>query len=157
MLYDNGLTKYNTTIWFQWNNLITREQTAKFFSQFAIKVMWKKPDTKKVAKFSDLKYADTTLQPQIQLAYQLGIFWWYPDGTFQNQKNMNKWEAIAVLMRIYLGKKLSETGSPWYKNYFNKAEELWVIWSWDMLNNFNENISRKELALFIYRTSLLNK
>jgi len=34
-------------------------------------------------------------------------------------------EAMAVLMRIYLGKKLNEQGVlPRYKNYVIKAQEL---------------------------------
>jgi hypothetical protein len=37
---------------------------------------------------------------------------------------MTKGEALAVVLRIYLGKKLSETTSPWFKNYLQKGKDL---------------------------------
>ncbi|MBU0626649.1 S-layer homology domain-containing protein [Patescibacteria group bacterium] len=49
----------------------------------------------------------------------------YPDGTFKPFNSLTQGEAIAVLMRIYLGKKLNEQDIfPRYKNYFNEAKRL---------------------------------
>jgi hypothetical protein len=62
-----------------------------------------------------------------------------------------------VVLRIYLGKKLSETTSPWFKNYLQKGKDLWIIPSTSTTSDFGQKITRRDLGLFIYRVSNLKK
>jgi len=124
---------------------------------FAKKMMWQVPNTGKTVTFKDLYLADPTLKTSIIQSFQLGIFKWYPTWYFQVKNNMTQWEALAVAMRIYLGKKLSETGLPWYKNYFTQAKNLKIIDSTEDIKNFNNNITREKLWIILYRISILKK
>ncbi len=56
------------------NDYFTREQAAKFFSQFAVKVMGKTPNSSVSCNFEDINQADSTLKTDIITSCQLGIF-----------------------------------------------------------------------------------
>jgi len=83
----------------------------------------------------------------------LGIFNGYEDGAFRTKNNITKGEALAVLMRIHLGKKLNEQTLPRYQNYFNEAKKIGIISSSANIKDFNDPITRSELGIFIYRSS----
>lgn len=60
-------------------------------------------------------------------------------------------------MRIYLGKKLTETTSPWFKNYIQKAKDLGILPAQANVKDFNGTITRNDLGIYIYRVSKLKK
>jgi hypothetical protein len=150
-LYNNWLTKYGEKSTFRPDALITREQAAKFLVVYAEKVKWVTIDHDKTYVFADINDWDPTLKDYVLKSYQMWIFNGY-GSVFKPHRNLTKWWALAVLLRVYLEDWLNEYTYPRYKAYYNKALEMWLttdqnIRSWD------NDITRGELALFIYRIS----
>ena len=65
------MTMFNKIDDFQPNELLTREQAAKMFTNFAINVLCRKKDTHLTIAYSDIGDANATLKPYIISAYQL--------------------------------------------------------------------------------------
>jgi hypothetical protein len=63
---------------------------------------------------------------------------------------MNKSEFIAVMIRLLDGKKLDETVTPRWENYFQRAQDLGIVAPADLVT-FDNPITRYEVALFLYR------
>lgn len=150
-MYENKLTIYNTLDTFMGNSTLTREQAAKFFVE-AVKSAWKR-DLEKVvpSKLSDVHKADPTLQSYITEAVQLGLF----QGTkwkFNPLKPITKAQALAVLMRAWDGMK-QENVNPWYLNYYLLADKNHLLENlgFSLYSLDKENITRKEIALLLYR------
>jgi hypothetical protein len=73
VLYAYDLTAFNSVGKFKPNNLITREQAAKMFSNFAMNVLCIQENTDLTVSYTDIQTADASLQHYITLAYQLGL------------------------------------------------------------------------------------
>jgi hypothetical protein len=71
MMYAYDLTKFNTVDGFAPYTNLTREQAAKIFSNLAINVLCRKPDTSLNVDYTDTSNTDPSLKPYITLAYQL--------------------------------------------------------------------------------------
>jgi hypothetical protein len=72
-MYVYNLTKFNSVDDFAPYTNLTREQAAKLFTNFAVNVLCRTPDSSLVADYSDITNADPSLTPSIALAYQLGL------------------------------------------------------------------------------------
>ncbi|WP_353850939.1 S-layer homology domain-containing protein [Flavobacterium sp.] len=73
LLYSYEMTKFNSVDEFNPNSNLTREQASKIFSNFAINVLCRKPNTSLKVAYSDTENSDTSLKPYITTAYQLGL------------------------------------------------------------------------------------
>lgn len=98
-LHSNWLTKYSTYTGFQPETLITREQAAKFYSEFARTILHKQINTNTSCTFKDIAEADTTLVSSITTACQLGIFKW-SKWSFFPKRTITRAESYAVLGRM---------------------------------------------------------
>ena len=150
-MYDNKLTIFNTVESFMGENFLTREQAAKFFVQ-SVKSVWKRDEEKIIQiALSDINKADPTLQNYIREAIQIGLFQWVK-GKFNPFNKLTKAQALAVLIRAIDGIK-PENISPWYLNYYLLADKYNLLngldFSLDVLDK--QNITRKEIALLLYR------
>lgn len=157
-LRNNDLTKYNSVDEYRPFDQITRQEAAKFFTQFAINVLWKKIDNTVVCDFSDLDNVDPSLEWYIMKSCQLWIFKW-TNGKFKPNDVMKKSEAIAVLIRIMVW-TLDESWEIWFENYFNKAIELWFIKdkdsiTWEKIKpmDIDRDLTRYEAWILIYRAN----
>ena len=146
------MTRYNSIDQFRPKDDLTREEAAKIFSNFAINVLCRKPDTNLSIHYSDVENADPTLKPYITLAYQLGVMKgsWMGDGEFRPFDKITKAEVNAVLIRMilksYLDEKKTETKTR-YSEYEKVARELWII-----KNNLNnDSLLREYTALMLFR------
>ena len=123
-LFD--LTKYDGTTIYRPSDYITREEAAKLFSQFAVKVLCRKShlvyDT---SVFVDLDSADQTLLPYIKESYELGIFKG-AEGKFRPTDLLTKEETVAILMRLLTNEMQVENGETWAKPYQQVAFEAWL-------------------------------
>lgn len=124
-LYSNWLTKYTSLTSFDSKNYFTREQSAKFFSQFAINVLKKTPDTNLACNFNDISTADQTLKNDIITSCQLWIFKW-SKWMFYPKKTISAEEVVAVLIRAKYGNQ-DESIQPRYTNYIQKAQDEKLI------------------------------
>lgn len=66
------------------------------------------------------------------------------------QQTLTRPQALAVLIRMMEGKKSNETKNPWWQDYFTKAGVIGLVDEYSF-NTFDRPITRKEIALFVYR------
>jgi len=149
-MYSIGMTKFNTVTSFQWDNFLTREQLAKIIDRFYTVMAYPLEQKNSACSFNDLKQADTTLQGHIVQTCKLGIFKGYADGSFRPFKNITHAEMLAVMMRIYNQKTLSENGSPRRQAYYDQARTLGIT-QITKADGVEANINRKETALYLRR------
>lgn len=71
-LNSYGLTMYTNVDAFRPFAVMTRQEAAKMFSNFAVNVLCRTPNNQLVS-YTDTENADPTLKPYITLAYQLGL------------------------------------------------------------------------------------
>jgi len=131
---------------------LSREEAAKIFSNFAINVLCRKPDTNLSVKYSDVENANPTLKPYITLAYQLGVMKGsgMGDGEFRPKEYISKAEVNAVLIRMILKSYLDENKSEnkvWYAEYNKVATDLGII----NQGAGAEPVLRNNVALMLFR------
>ena len=149
---DNGLTNFKTIPEYKPFEILLREQAAKIISLFAsIYNFGQSTGTilPSECEFKDIANTDTTLTSYVQQACKLGVMKW-SNGYFSPKGTINKSQFIAAIIRLFEGKKLDETTNPRWKNYFEKAQEMGMIWPADAIT-FENSITRYEVALFLYR------
>ena len=131
---------------------LSREEAAKIFSNFAINVLCRKPDTNLSVNYSDVENANPTLKPYITLAYQLGVMKGsgMGDGKFRPKEYISKAEVNAVLIRMILKSYLDENKSEnkmWYSEYNKVATDLGII----NQGAGAEPVLRNNVALMLFR------
>lgn len=149
---DNGLTNFKTIPEYKPFEILLREQAAKIISLFANIYNFGNASGWIISNgctFKDIATTDASLVSYVEQVCALGIMQW-SDGYFNPKGTINKSEFIATIIRLFEGKKLDETTSPRWKNYFEKAQEIGMIWPADAVT-FENPITRYEVALFLYR------
>ncbi len=148
---DNGLTNFTTIQEYKPFEILNREQAAKIISLFA-KIYNFQANSGTIADdctFKDIAAADESLKTYIQQICTLGVMKW-ANGYFTPKTTINKSQFIAAIIRLFEGKKLDETPTPRWKNYFEKAQTMGMIGPADAVT-FENPITRYEVALFLYR------
>ena len=147
--YKNWITTINDINKAKMNSPLTRIAMSKMLSNYAINVLWKKPDTTKWnIKFNDVS---DTLNKQynnaVTLSYQLWIMW-------QNMKNNNFRpydEVTRAEFTTALSRMLYSTTdwNPYYTTHLKKLKDEWII------TNDNPMIKEKRwyVMLMLMRTS----
>lgn len=147
-MHNNWLTKYNAVSDYMPNQLITREQASKFYSQFA-KVIWLDSNNNSACEFTDISNADYTLLPYIIKSCEL----WLLKGAgnrFMPFDNITKAQAVTVVIRSLYG-FLDEDVTPRYQNYYEQATSLWII---DYhVSEMDEDITRWEMWEIVYKAA----
>lgn len=146
-MHNKWLTKYNVISDFRPHEYITREQSAKFFTEFG-KIIWLNKWSENCA-FTDISNADYSLIPFIVEACQYNLLKW-SQQEFRPFDNITKAEALTVVIRSLQGFKI-ETLTPWYLNYYNAAINLWITEF--VLEELNERITRQELWELVYKAA----
>lgn len=147
-MYDNGLTKFNSSSAFNPTGTLTRDQGSKFFSEYATSNLCLTPDTSRSCSFSDIGSADPTLSSFVTKSCQLGIFNG-SNGVFMPQASLTKAQFITALVRAVDGMK-DENTTPRWKNYHAEALSLGITResdSWAL----DRAVTRYEAALMLYR------
>jgi len=72
-MFDNGLISAPTIQQADINGYVIREQMAKMITEFAIKVLNKKPNSLLACSFTDTKNESTEMSFYIKTACQLGL------------------------------------------------------------------------------------
>jgi len=147
---EKGLTKYTTEDAYRPYDTLTREQAAKFFSEFA-KAMWKTADENaQWCDFSDLAKADASLKDYITSSCKLGLM----KGSswkFMPSVPFTKAAALTVLVRTMVWTQ-DETVTPWWDNYYKKAKELGLTKE-SSSKSLDRSVLRWEVALMLYRAA----
>jgi len=147
-MYNNWLTSYSTVDKFMWNDYLTREQASKFFLEFATKILGKLVDVTKTVSLNDIQNANETLQFYIKESVQLWLFKWIK-WNFLPSNKLTRAQAIAVIIRIKDWTQ-DETSAKWYNQYYNMANNYWVLdWLWFDYNTLDSlNIKRSGFQVF---------
>lgn len=144
----NGMTKFSDEQSFKPFEMLTREQAAKFFAEFAKKELQKEADTTVSCTFSDEAEMDTTLKASVIESCQLGLFQGF-QGKFDPKQPLTKAQALTVLVRAIVGKQ-DEAGIPRWNLYFNVAQQR----GWTKETNvmaIDKFVTRYEALLLQYR------
>ena len=146
------MTMFDSVEGFAPKRNLSREEAAKIFSNFAINVLCRKPDTNLSVNYSDVENANPTLKPYITLAYQLGVMKGsgMGDGKFRPKEYISKAEVNAVLIRMILKSYLDENKSKnkmWYTEYNKVATDLGII----NQGAWAEPVLRNNVALMLFR------
>ena len=146
------MTMFDSVEGFAPKRNLSREEAAKIFSNFAINVLCRKPDTNLSVNYSDVENANPTLKPYITLAYQLGVMKGsgMGDGKFRPFDAISKAEVNAVLIRMILKSYLDENKSEnkvWYSEYNKVATDLGII----NQGAGAEPVLRNNVALMLFR------
>ncbi len=125
--YENWITTANTIEKARMYSPLTRIAMAKMLANYAINVLWQKPDTSRWR----IQFKDTTneLNQQydnaVTLAYQLWIMWQnIKSGKFRPNDKVTRAEFVTALSRMLYWTK---DGKPYYVNHFEKLKEEWII------------------------------
>lgn len=146
---EKGLTRFSSPSAYAPYDLVTREQAAKFYSEFSVNILYKIMDMNKYCEFDDLAKADKTLKNSILVSCMLSLFKW-TNGSFFPKQQFTKAQAIAVLIRSTDG-ILAEDTIPRWKAYYEKAISKWLIKPDTTPEAMDKNITRYEMALLLYR------
>lgn len=147
-MYENWLTKYSNETDYRPRDTLTREQAAKFFSEFAEKVLNTQPDTEKYCYFSDLDWADYTLTESIIKSCKMWLFQWH-DWVFEPTNTLTVAQALTVLIRS-VNWKQDENFEPWWYIYYELWNNIWVI-DYDNVYDLDIPATRYEVWIMLYR------
>lgn len=149
-MYSNGMTQYSTQEDFMPFNTLTREQAAKFYSEFAESELGLERDADAECDFEDLDESDPSLTNSIVKACEMGLI--KGDGNeFLPKQEFTRAQAFTVLVRATVGDQ-SEDVNPWWANYFDVAQEEGYTVETDVYDQ-DRATQRYEVALMIYRAS----
>ncbi len=154
---DHDLTIYKNVSDYKPFDTLTRAWAAKIFDKFSDMLwIWTNQEfLKNECNFKDISNLDITTQTHItNVCKKWLIRWW--NGIFDPNGTMNKSTFIVALIRMFEWKTLDETWTPRWINYFNKAQELWLVTAADT-TTFDTPISRYEVALFLYKFNIRYK
>lgn len=128
----NGITTMDTIDKANMNWELNRIAMAKMLSQYAINILWKKPDTTKQCNFWDVGSSlDGQYNNGVTLACQLWIMWvWITD--FRPYDGVVRAEFGTALSRMLYGLADWE---PYFTTHLTKLKSEWII------SNDNPNLS----------------
>lgn len=121
-MHDKWLTKYTVVKDFRPDDLITRQEASKFFTQAYNNIFSKSGVNFNNCTFTDTANADSSLATYITQSCKLWIFKWN-NWTFSPFKNLSNAEAITVLVRIVYGFVPENTDS-WYWGYYDTIDQI---------------------------------
>ena len=126
MLYSYQLTRWQGTKDFAPERSLTRQEAARFMTEFATNVLCRKPSRNYAHQFTDLGDADPTLLPYIYKSYDYLIFNGdgNPNGdkaqtTFRPYDLITVDELSAILTRLVKNHTMEEPAEDRARNYRN--------------------------------------
>ena len=152
-MFNNGLTKYDTSNEFRPNDLITRWEASKFVAQ-AARVMWLTPNYNQCS-FSDIAGYDITLIPHIWDACSYGLLKG-SNWVFSPNNTLTEAQAITIVMRSLWG-FLDETGDRRRSAYYEAGKEVGIITNESLDGVNTTNVTRQKLGTWFYKAATMNQ
>ena len=126
MLYSYQLTRWQGTRDFAPERSLTRQEAARFMTEFATNVLCRKPSRNYANQFTDLGDADPTLLPYIYKSYDYLIFngdrnpnWDKAQTTFRPYDLITVDELSAIITRLVKNQTMEEPVEDRARNYRN--------------------------------------
>lgn len=148
-MYEQQMTKYLDPIAFRPDDLLTRQEAAKFFVGYATKIALKTIDTSRYCSFDDLEQTDPTLKNDVLQACLLRIFKGN-QGAFHPLQPLTKAQALTVLLRITESEPLDESWTPRWLRAYEISKERGYTKAIDVMA-LDAPLTRYELALLLWR------
>ena len=128
--YNLGITSSPTILGADIEWKLIRSHMAKMMVNYAVKVMWLKPDTTKACVFSDVANETPELQGYMKLACQLWIMGINPDGTakeiFMPNAVVTRAEFGTVLSRVLRWDKYN-LWTLYYTNHLQALKDAGIM------------------------------
>ena len=135
--YDEGLTSFSTSSTFRPNDTLRRDESAKFFVEFArLQNTITNLSYNLNCDFRDINLSRSDLRTYVSNACQMG-FLKGSNGHVMPDQRLTNAQAITIVVRILdNGRLQSETNvSHRADNYYKRAQDLWLdlthFWSKD--------------------------
>lgn len=148
-MYANGLTKYSNATDYRPQDSILREEAAKIFANAYIKFWYSQLVKNNNCSFEDSNTINPELTNYILNVCSRDIMKWM-NNNFMPQNNLTKAQIITILIRMFEQKLSNENQNPRRNEYYLKWKAIWLTKETNM-NNMENNSSRYEIALMIYR------
>ena len=153
--YANGITTIPTIQQANINGKVTREQLAKMITQYAIKVMHKKADTKLSCVFPDILHESAEMRFYIKTSCQLGLMWREADGlsikkAFDPKQNVTRAQFSTVVSRMLYGEKYNT--SNFQLRYARHLQALHAAGIINDISKPNADELRGYIMLILWRT-----
>ena len=131
------------------NGPLTRIAMAKMLSNYAINVLWKKPENKPAPNFPDVdKKMNEDYGWAVDLAFQLWIMWINVER-FRPYDLVPRWEFGTALSRMLFG--VADGEREYYETHLNKLKEEGII------TNDNPNLQELRGYVMIMLKRSVNK
>ena len=156
-MYDNGLTVYNNPAQYRPFDTLNRAGAAKIFDKFSnmLGLGVNEAYLPNECQFTDIWNVDSATQVHIQNVCRKWLIKW-SNNKFSPDESIQKAQFVTALIRMFEWQHLDETTSPRRQNYFNEAQSLGLVTPSDAVN-FENAISRYEVALFLYKFDIKYK
>ena len=144
--YDTGLTKYSDANTFMPFNNLTREQAAKFASEFAETVLEIEADSTRttVCEYKDASIMDATLVDSVTKACQQSIMMGY-QGNFMPKQLLTRGQFATMVSRMLGGIDAMSTEQA----HFDYLKDLGIM----NVANLTSTITRGDATLMLYRVA----
>ena len=155
--YSRWITSQSSIEKANMNGSLTRIAMAKMVSNYAIKVLWLKPDTSLKCSFSDVSLEmDAKYSLWVTQACQLWLMWiwddWVISKTFNPNWVVTRWQRATVFSRALSQSKwdVVKEWEPYYKNHMEYLNKQWII---NDVNNPSHSAEEKRwnVMLMMYR------
>ena len=123
--YNLGIVSSPTIVWADMEGKLIRSHMAKMMVNYAIKVMWLKPDTTKTCSFGDIGNQTSDLQIYIKLSCQLGLMW-IGVNSFDPEATITRAQFGTVLSRTLFGDKYSN-GKLYYTDHLQALKDTGIM------------------------------
>lgn len=126
---SNWITTTSTLEKAKMNASLKRIEMAKMLSYYAINVLEKKPDTKKIIKFDDVSsQLDAQYNNAVTLAYQLWIMWQnVKNNKFRPNDEVTRAEFATALSRMLYWMEDWKWKTKYYEPHISKLYNEWII------------------------------
>jgi hypothetical protein len=126
--YKNWIIKTKNIEKAKMNSPLTRIAMAKMLSNYAINVLWKKPDTSKWTKnFNDVTAKQNAdYDNAVTLSYQLWIMWQWTNN-FRPNDEVTRAEFTTALSRMLYWTKDGQWNKKYYETHIAKLYDEWII------------------------------
>jgi len=130
---------------------LIRGHLAKMVTNYAINVLGKKIDTKKLCAFEDLWHETSEMRVYIKTACQLGLMGQNTDEFYPNGA-VNRAQFSTILSRLLYG-SLYEWWNPYYTKHIDALQNSKII------KNIDPNLKevRWYVMLMLMRSQLISK
>ncbi len=139
---------------FSSNLLITRATATPFLARYWYLEELNEKSSDAECDFPDIKEKSNDLQKAIVASCKYHLLRW-SNGNFLPDGKLLKQELLTVLVRSKTW-FLSEDIDPWFKNYYDWADDAWLIEPWTTLADFWWTVSKQDLWRRLYKLASLD-